>query len=389
MTRVAWFNCSVGVAGDMLLAALVDAGADPVAIGSVLGGLPLDDYALTFESTQRAGVRSTRAIVAVHDHDHQPHHRSWRDIRTMLEAADLPERVRVDSLRVFAELAAVESKIHGVDADVVEFHEVGAVDSIVDIVGVCAALHDLGIERIVGSPVGTGHGTVRTQHGVLPNPSPAVVELAALRQVPLVGLDDHRELATPTGLAVLVALADSFGRMPALEVSARGFGAGSLDAADRANVVQVVIGNASDREMSTGQIARLLEANVDDVTGEVIAHTISALLAAGAFDAWATPIMMKKGRPAFTVSALCDPTIESSVTGVLVRETGTLGVRGSLVERWPQRRTESVVVVEGQEIRVKIADGRVKVEHDDAARAASSLGLSLREVISRAESAAG
>ncbi len=389
MTRVAWFNCSVGVAGDMLLAALVDAGADPVAIGSVLGGLPLDDYALTFESTQRAGVRSTCAVVAVHDHDHQPHHRSWRDIRTMLEAADLPERVRVDSLRVFAELAAVESKIHGVDSDTVEFHEVGAVDSIVDIVGVCAALHDLGIERIVGSPVGTGHGTVRTQHGVLPNPSPAVVELAALRQVPLVGLDDHRELATPTGLAVLVALAESFGRMPALEVSARGFGAGSLDAADRANVVQVVIGNASDREMSTGQIARLLEANVDDVTGEVIAHTIGALLAAGAFDAWATPIVMKKGRPAFTVSALCDPAIESAVTGVLVRETGTLGVRGSLVERWPQRRIESLVVVEGQEIRVKIADGRVKVEHDDAARAASALGLPLREVISRAESAAG
>ncbi len=389
MTRVAWFNCSVGVAGDMLLAALVDAGADPVSIGSVLGGLPLDDYALTFESTQRAGVRSTRAIVAVHDHDHQPHHRSWRDTRTMIEAADLPERVRADSLRVFAELAAVESKIHGVEVDAVEFHEVGAVDSIVDIVGVCAALHDLGIERIVGSPVGTGHGTVRTQHGLLPNPSPAVVELAALRQVTLVGLDDHRELATPTGLAVLVALADSFGRMPALEVSARGFGAGSLDAADRANVVQVVIGEASDREMSAGQLARLLEANVDDVTGEVIAHTIAALLAAGAFDAWATPIVMKKGRPAFTVSALCDPAIESSVTGVLVRETGTLGVRGSLVERWPQRRTESVVVVEGQEIRVKIADGRVKVEHDDAARAASTLGLPLREVISRAESAAG
>lgn len=389
MTRVAWFNCSVGVAGDMLLAALVDAGADPVAIGSVLGGLPLDDYALTFESTQRAGVRSTRAIVAVHGHDHQPHHRSWRDIRTMLENADLPERVRAASLRVFTELATVESKIHGVDADAVDFHEVGAIDSIVDIVGVCAALHDLGIERIVGSPVGSGHGTIRTQHGVLPNPSPAVVELAALRQVPLVGLDDHRELATPTGLAVLVALADSFGRLPALEVSTRGFGAGSLDAADRANVVQVVIGDASDREMSTGQIARLLEANVDDVTGEVIAHTIAALLAAGAFDAWATPIVMKKGRPAFTVSALCDPAIESAVTGVLVRETGTLGVRGSLVERWPQRRTESVVVVEGQEIRVKIADGRVKVEHDDAARAASALGLSLREVISRAESAAG
>ncbi|MFM8947111.1 MAG: nickel pincer cofactor biosynthesis protein LarC [Actinomycetota bacterium] len=391
MTRVAWFNCSAGVAGDMLLAALVDAGADPLAIGSVLAGLGLDDYALTFEATQRCGVRSTRAIVIVHDHDHEghAHHRSWRDIRALIEAADLPERVRTDSLRVFAELAAVEAKIHAVPVDDVEFHEVGAVDSIVDIVGVCAALHDLGVDTIVGGPIGTGHGTLRSQHGVMPNPSPAVVELASLRQVSLVGHDDHRELATPTGVAVMVALADSFGPMPALSVTARGFGAGSLDIGDRANVVQAVIGDAAEAASSNGQAARLLEANVDDVTGEVIAHTIAALLAAGAYDAWATPIVMKKGRPAFTVHALCDPVIESAVTAVLVRETGTLGVRGSLAERWPQKRTETTVLVEGREIRVKIADGRVKVEHDDASRVAEALGWPLREVLLRAEAAAG
>ena len=382
MTRVAWFNCSAGVAGDMLLAALVDAGADPIRIGEMLGGLGVDHYALTFERTQRAGVRATQALVAADDH---VHHRAWRDIRSLIEAADLPDRVRIDSLRVFAELAAVEAKVHGVAVDDVEFHEVGSIDSIVDIVGVCAALHDLRIERIVCGPIGTGHGLIRTQHGELPNPSPAVVELAALRQVTMMGLDDRRELATPTGVAVMVALADSFGPLPALSVDSSGFGAGSLDVESRANVVQVVVGEATESPMSAGQPARLFEANVDDVTGEVIAHTIAALLNAGAFDAWATAITMKKGRPAFTVHALCDPAIGDEMARILIQETGTLGIRGSMVERWPQRRAESVVVIDGHEIRVKVAAGRVKVEHDDAARAAVALGLPLREVLMRAE----
>jgi len=388
VTRHAWFNCSAGVAGDMLLASLVDAGADAVAVGSILAGLGLDDYALTFERTQRAGVKSTHAIVAVHEHDDHHHHRAWSDIRAMLESADLPERVRARSLAVFAVLAEVEAKIHGVDVDDVEFHEVGAVDSIVDIVGVCAALEVLGIDSISCGPIGTGHGTVRTQHGELPNPAPATVSLAALRQIPFVGLDDRRELATPTGVAVMAALADSFGAMPRMSVTARGYGAGALDVNGRANVVQVVVGDLVVNAVGDGQAVRLLEVNVDDVTGEVIAHTIGALLDAGAHDAWATPIVMKKGRPAHTVHALCDPALTDVISRVMLNETGSLGVRGSIIERWPQARRESVVRVEGHEIRVKIAGDRVKVEHDDAARAAAALGLPLREVLIRAEAAA-
>lgn len=388
MTRHAWFNCSAGVAGDMLLASLVDAGADAVAVGSILAGLGLDDYALTFEPTQRAGVKSTRAIVAVHEHDDHHHHRAWSDIRAMLESADLPERVRARSQAVFAVLAEVEAKIHEVDVDDVEFHEVGAVDSIVDIVGVCAALEVLGIDSISCGPIGTGHGTVRTQHGELPNPAPATVSLAALRQIPFVGLDDRRELATPTGVAVMAALADSFGAMPRMSVMARGDGAGALDVNGRANVVQVVVGDLVVNAVGDGQAVRLLEVNVDDVTGEVIAHTIGALLDAGAHDAWATPIVMKKGRPAHTVHALCDPALTDVISRVMLNETGSLGVRGSIIERWPQARRESVVRVEGHEIRVKIAGDRVKVEHDDAARVAAALGLPLREVLIRAEAAA-
>ncbi|MGA1542153.1 MAG: nickel pincer cofactor biosynthesis protein LarC [Ilumatobacteraceae bacterium] len=385
MTRLAWFNCSAGVAGDMVLASLVDAGADPLRIAEIMSGLALHDYALTFEATQRAGVSSTRAIVVEHGHDDSHHHRSWRDIRTMLEESDLPARVRSRSLAVFEVLADVEGKIHGVAAEEVEFHEVGAVDSIVDVVGVCAALEVLDVEQIVCGSIGTGHGTIRTQHGELPNPSPAVVGLAAMRNVGLTGVNDHRELATPTGVAVMVALADTFGPIPTMNVSSRGFGAGSADVDGRANVVQVLVGESSNVSEYSGEAVRLLEANVDDVTGEVLAHTISALLSAGAHDAWATPIVMKKGRPAHTVHALCDPALSARIVQVMVAETGTLGVRGTILERWPQARSERVVMVDGLEIRVKVTAGRVKVEHDDAVQVAAALGLPLREVLLRAE----
>ena len=394
MNRTAWFNCSVGTAGDMTLGALVDAGADPVRVGEILAGLELDHYALTFETTQRAGVRCTRALVAVHDHgDHdrsdtsRHSHTSWKDIRGLLEAADLPERVRQRSLRVFSALAEAEAGVHGVDLDEVTFHEVGAVDSIVDIVGACAALEVLDIDTVVCSAIGTGHGTVTTRHGVMPNPAPATTSLCASRGVPMIGLDDHRELATPTGVALMVALADSFGTMPPLDVESVGYGAGAGDFGGRANVVKVVVGrqSAPDRNNQVGQAVRLLECNVDDVSGEVVAHTIGILLAAGAHDAWVTPIIMKKGRPAFTVHVLCDPVLSDRIGGILVRETGTLGFRGFTIERWPQVRDETVVVVDGHEVRVKISGDRVKVEYDDAARAASALGLPLRDVISRAE----
>ncbi len=385
MTRLAWFNCSAGVAGDMVLASLVDAGADPLRIAEIMSGLALHDYALTFEATQRAGVSSTRAIVVEHGHDDSHHHRSWRDIRAMLEESDLPARVRSRSLAVFEVLADVEGKIHGVAAEEVEFHEVGAVDSIVDVVGVCAALEVLDVEQIVCGSIGTGHGTIRTQHGELPNPSPAVVGLAAMRNVGLTGVNDHRELATPTGVAVMVALADTFGPIPTMNVSSRGFGAGSADVDGRANVVQVLVGESSNVSEYSGEAVRLLEANVDDVTGEVLAHTISALLSAGAHDAWATPIVMKKGRPAHTVHALCDPALSARIVQVMVAETGTLGVRGTILERWPQARSERVVMVDGLEIRVKVTAGRVKVEHDDAVQVAAALGLPLREVLLRAE----
>ena len=390
----AWFHCFAGTAGDMTMAALVDAGADPLHVVQIVGALPLDHYALTFERVQRCGVGATQALVAVldeghDDHDHAPH-RPYGHIRQMLDAAELPERVRARAQHVFRELAEVEAAIHGTSVDDVEFHEVGSVDSIVDIVGACAALEVLGIDRIVCSPVSVGRGTVRAAHGVLPNPAPAVMALLARCGAPSVGIDEPLELATPTGVALMVALADEFGPMPALQVQSVGYGAGGRDTPGRPNVVQVVLGTepAPTRTPGDGQPVQLLEVNVDDATGEVIAHTITALLAAGAHDAWATPIVMKKGRPAHTVHALCDPAMADAVGAVLVRETGSLGLRGTVLQRWPQQRDELTVDVRGHAIRVKSADGRTKVEHDDAARAATALGLPLREVLHLATEAA-
>lgn len=332
-----------------------------------------------------------RAIVAVHHHDehHHDHHRPWRDIDAMLAAADLPDRVRDRARAVFSTLAEVEGAIHGVAVADVEFHEVGSTDAIVDIVGVCAALEALNVDRIVAGPIAMGHGSISSAHGRLPNPGPAVAALCARRSIPTFGLDEPREISTPTGVAILAALADSFGPMPAITTSAVGYGAGTADFDTRANVVQVVVGETnSDSFRSTGQHVRLLEVNVDDVTGEVLAHTVSSLMAAGAHDAWVTPIVMKKGRPAHTVHVLCEEVRTGEFAELLARETGSLGVRGSIVERWPVAREETTVEVEGQTIRVKVADHRVKVEFDDAARAAAALGIPVREVLRRAEEAA-
>ena len=271
----------------------------------------------------------------------------------------------------------------------VEFHEVGSVDAIVDIVGTCAALEVLGIDRIVCSPIAVGRGSVHAAHGELPNPAPAVTGLLAQRNAPAFGIDTRKEIATPTGVALMTALADAFEAMPAMNVRSVGYGAGTADTPGRPNVVQVVIGDelaaAATGNNNAGQPVRLLEVNLDDATGEVIAHTIAALLNAGAHDAWATPIVMKKGRPAHTVHALCEPAVSQAVAAVLISETGSLGVRGTTLERWPQARAEAAVVVGGHTIRIKRAAGRVKVEHDDAAAAALALGRPLRDVLAEAE----
>jgi uncharacterized protein (TIGR00299 family) protein len=378
---VAWFHCFSGIAGDMALGALVDAGADLDAVQEILGRLPVSGWSVRAEPTTRGGIAATQLIVDVPDSTVV---RTYAHITALLDEAKLPPRVAQRAHAIFFALATVESRLHRRNIEQVHFHEVGSLDAIVDIVGVAAALDLLGVDEVASSPVATGIGMVRAAHGLLPNPAPAVVELLA--GAPTHGVDVPVELTTPTGAAILAALCRTWGPMPAMTITSSGFGAGTRDLDALPNLTQVVVGTAA-VTTTTGQPVVLLECNVDDVTGETLAHAVQSLLDAGAHDAWLTPIVMKKGRPAHTVSLLVDPSRAGELAEVLRRETGTLGVRGTTLERWPSPRTTDEVEVLGQTVRVKVGADRVKVEHDDAARAARHTGVPLREVVSLAEEA--
>ncbi len=387
---VAWFHCFAGIAGDMALGSLIDAGADLGEVLALLERLPFSGWALEVEPVLRGGIAATRAIVTVHDHVVV---RTYAHIVGLVEEARLPERVAARALATFEVLAEVEAGLHRRQMDQVHFHEVGGHDSIIDVVGTAAALEVLGIDEVRASPVATGMGMVRSAHGLLPNPAPAVVGL--LKGVPTWGRNIPVELTTPTGAALLAALSAGYGPMPAMRVSSQGFGAGRRELDELPNCTQVVTGVRTDRagsddpgapEADAGQPVALLEVAVDDVTGEQLAHAVARLLEAGAHDAWLSPVLMKKGRPGHVVHVLCDPVQVRELRGVLRSETGSLGVRLTTGERWPAARSIESVVVEGQLIRVKVSADRVKAEHEDVALAARRTGKPLRELAFRAES---
>ena len=317
--------------------------------------------------------------------------------------------------RVFRVLAETEGRLHRRPTAQVHFHEVGGIDAIVDIVGTCAALEALGVDEVAASTVRVGTGMVRTSHGLLPNPSPAVVDL--LKEAPVVGLDLNVELTTPTGAALLAGLCSGYGPLPPMRLLTSGFGAGTRELGSLPNLVQVAVGEATSPALGRGTAAApvgeaswslagagegggragaamageplaLLEANLDDISGEVVAHSVDALLAAGALDAWTAPVTMKKGRPGTVLSVLAHLPDAPRLRDLIGHETGTLGVRVAVVERWPFARQPDEVEVEGLPVRIKRTALRVKVEYEDAARVARATGLPLREVVSRAEAEA-
>lgn len=383
MTTLAWWHCYAGIAGDMALGALVDAGADLDTVEQELAALPVGGWTVEAVPVLRGGVAATH--IRVHAQDGSVV-RTHAHIAGLLTEARLPSRVRDRALRTFDALAAAEGRLHHRSPAQVHFHEVGGLDAIVDIVGTCIALEVLGVDRVVSSAIAQGTGMIRSSHGPLPNPPPAVVALLASVGAPTYGTRQPYELTTPTGAALLAALADDFGPMPPLLVERTGFGAGSRELDGLPNAVQVVIGTAvAEDAAGDGQPVHLLEANVDDVTGEVLAHVVSALLAAGAHDAWVTPIIGKKGRPAQIVSALCEPGRAAELRGIITAETGTLGVRGRELRRWVASRHIKEVDVEGYPVRVKVGPHRIKAEHDDVVRVAAALGRSVAEVARLAE----
>ena len=381
-----WVDASAGIAGDMLLGALLDAGASLDAVRSAVAAVVPGEVVVRTSAVTRAGLRALKVDVESTGEGHP--HRSWARIRALLGSADLPAAIRDPALAVFARLADAEGRVHGIPADDVHFHEVGSWDAIADIVGVCAALADLGVDRVTASPVAVGSGRTRAAHGDLPVPVPAVLELARGWQVLAGG---EGELATPTGMALLRTLADTCGPIPPMEIAAVGIGAGGRDTGGRANVVRAVVGPVADAP--TVSDMWVLETNVDDLDPRLWPTVLAALLAAGAPDAWLVPILMKKGRPAHTLCVLAHYGDREALRDRVFALTSTLGVRETPVSRTALQRDWRAVTVPGGEVRIKVGlrAGRIATttaEFEDAAALARTRGVPVRRVLDEAAAAA-
>ena len=385
MSRVLYLDCVAGIAGDMLLGALLHAGADPQRVRAGLAGLGIEGLELRTEPVTRHAISATHATI--HAAPGQPQ-RDWRSIRTLIDAAGLPQRARERSQQTFERLARAEARIHDVDPEQVHFHEVGAVDAIGEVCGVALALEDLGVDRVVCSPLPVGRGIVKAAHGRLPLPAPAT--LALLEGAPIYGVEVETELVTPTGAALVAALAAGYGPLPRLTLETVGYGAGTRDGAELPNVIRAIVG------AETGAASRpvsLIEANLDDLIPELAPDAAAACFAAGALDVWTAPAQMKHGRPGFVLSALTRPHDEEAVATAMLRETSTLGVRIAHLDRIELERESWTVEVAGEPVRVKVGrlDGRVvnlAPEHADCERAARISGEPVKVVWAKAIAAA-
>lgn len=391
--RLLYFDCIAGISGDMALGALVDAGVDPDALRESLGSLPLEPFSVEFEETESAGLRATRAVVRC---DTAGVIRTYASIRDLLDQAELPERARELAQRMFRRLAVAEGAVHRKEVEQVTFHEVGAVDSVVDIVGTAVAYTMLGVDRAFSSAVPTGMGMTKTEHGAMPIPAPAVVEL--LRGAPLYSRGVPVELTTPTGAAILATVAEGYGELPPMRIESVGYGAGTRTL-EFPNVLRVIVGEGAevhshgDPSVVTTTEELILETNVDDLNPELYGFVLERLLDGGAQDAWVTPIVMKKGRPAVTISALCSKDVADEMREILFLESGTLGVRSTPVDKRALERTSLEVETSHGRVRVNVGflDGRpvtISPEYEDCAAAARESKVAVKDVYEGAARAA-
>jgi uncharacterized protein (TIGR00299 family) protein len=382
---IGWLDLSAGASGDMLLGALVDAGVPLEVPAAAVAALPVERIRLSTEQVTRHGLGATRVHVHAPPSDE---HRTWADVRALLTAAALPTAVREGALAVFERLAVAEGRVHRVSPEDVHFHEVGALDALADVVGVVAGFEHLGLRELTASPVALGSGSAQGAHGVVPIPGPAVLEL--LTGIPVVGGAVPAEMCTPTGAALVAARVNSWTTLPPMQVGRIGVGAGGRDPAELPNVVRLVLGRPSEPQPAGPAV---LEANVDDLDPRLWPGVLDALFAAGASDAWLTPILMKKGRPAHTLSVLCPPDALSDVRAAVFATTSTIGLRIVPVGKVALERTAASVGVLGGRVGVKVAvhDQRVvnvSVEYEDVAALARALDLPVKEVLRAATAAA-
>lgn len=384
--KIAYFDCFCGAGGDMIVAALIGAGADADALREGLESLGIGGYALAIAPVKKQGFAATRFHVELETPDKQPH-RHLQQIVGIINDSTLPAPVKGKAVRIFERLAKAEAKVHGTTVEQVHFHEVGAVDAIVDVVGAVLALQQLGVERIVCSPIPTGSGTITCDHGTIPIPAPATAEL--LIGVPLAACDEVGELITPTAAAVLTTLADEFGPMPGMTVTSIGYGAGTRDGEKRANVLRVLIGRLG-TEGEADEIA-VLEANLDDASPELVGHCMDRLLSEGALDVYTVPIHMKKSRTGLLLTVLCRHEQTPMMERIIFAETTTFGVRRHSVTRAKLRRRHESVDTPFGSVRMKVGErsGIVTAspEFEDCKAAALRHNVPLREVIAAANTA--
>ncbi len=379
--KVLFFDCQSGIAGNMVIAALLDLGVPRRVVDDAVKRLGLDEAELLVESGYAGAIGSTHVRVVSR---RPPKTRTYADIVALVDSAPLDEGARQLSQRIFSRLAAAESEVHRVDKKDVHFHEVGAVDAIVDIVGAASLLSYLGA-RVVASPVPLGRGHVHCQHGVLPLPAPAA--LLCLRNVPTVSAPVEKELVTPTGAAILAEVAEEFVDWPAVRMERVGWGAGTRGLPDRPNALRAVLGREElGREGEGPALSHVqLEANIDDMTGEVASYALSRLLEAGALDAWIVPILMKKGRPGMILGALAPRQLEGSLSEIFLSETTTIGVRKKLVSRRTLSRRLGEVSTRFGPVPVKYSGtSGLKPEVDACIEIARRQGVALREVLEEA-----
>ncbi|MFQ5587087.1 MAG: nickel pincer cofactor biosynthesis protein LarC, partial [Thermodesulfobacteriota bacterium] len=372
--KIAYFDCPAGISGDMVLGALIDLGLGIRKLRGELRKLPVTGYTLSARRESRNLITGTRVVVKATGK--QPTRR-FRDIRRLINKSILPERVKERSCAIFENLAIAEAKIHGCGVDDVHFHEVGAIDSIMDIVGTAVGVEALDIDRVEASPVPTGSGWVETMHGKMPVPTPATLELLA--GIPVTPSPLKGEVTTPTGAALLKTLAEGFGAMPEMVVGGTGYGVGSMDFEGIPNLLRITVGR---KDRAAGELM-LLETNIDDMNPQIYGYLSDRLIQEGAMDVFLTPIHMKKGRPASLLTVLCRREERERFTDMIFRETTTLGIRSYGVERKCLTRREEVVSTPYGKVRIKISGrgGRaltVQPEYEECRRIAASQGIPLK-----------
>ena len=416
-STIDYFDCFCGVSGDMILGALVDAGLDPNLLRTELDKLALDGVSLRFETTSRQGIRATRASLVVadegitHDSEHHFHRdpvsgqpaagsalasvpatRHLRDIVALLETSDLDEEVKSVAKDIFTRLAAAEAEVHGARVEEIHFHEVGALDAVVDVVGAVVGLRLLNVDVVYSSALHCGTGTPHCAHGTLPVPVPAVIALC--RNVPMVQTDVTAELVTPTGAAIVTTLAAAYAPNCQFEQTSVGYGAGSRNLETRPNVLRIRLGTLHGEQSEpvdrhAADDAMLIEANIDDMNPEIYGYLFDRLLEEGAHDVYVTPVHMKKGRPGNVLGVLVKPADTETMADLILRETTTIGLRFHRVERRVLERSMGTVTTPFGELRIKVSahlDGSLKrtPEYEDCARLARTHNVPLLTVYTAA-----